>query len=128
MTRKEAFLRSGEKPFDFCSMKLYNRSEESRWHKDYTEEQMKYLWDHNYIMYTTPIYRLGESDNNKYIQFTESGTRWREWYEVSHWNWFKYNVLRYMFWEYSVYYPIRKYVFRKPYPWEGYENIDLDNI
>ena len=128
MTRKEAFLRSGEKAFDFCSMKTYNRSEESRWYKDYTEEQMKYLWDHNYIMYTTPIYRLGENDRNKYIQFTESGKRWREWYEVSHWNWFKYNVLRYMFWEYSVYYPIRKYVFRKPYPWEGYENIDLDNI
>ena len=128
MTRKEAFLRSGEKAFDFCSMKTYNRSEESRWYKDYTEEQMKYLWDHDYIMYTTPIYRLGENDRNKYIQFTESGKRWREWYEVSHWNWFKYNVLRYMFWEYSVYYPIRKYVFRKPYPWEGYENIDLDNI
>lgn len=128
MTRKEAFLRSGEKAFDFCSMKTYNRSEESRWYKDYTEEQMKYLWDHNYIMYTTPIYRLGENDRNKYIQFTESGKRWREWYEVSHWNWFKYNVLRYIFWEYSVYYPIRKYIFRKPYPWEGYENVDLDNI
>lgn len=128
MTRKEAFLRSGEKAFDFCSMKTYNRSEESRWYKDYTEEQMKYLWDHNYIMYTTPIYRLGENDRNKYIQFTESGKRWREWYEVSHWNWFKYNVLGYMFWEYSVYYPIRKYVFRKPYPWEGYENVDIDNI
>ena len=128
MTRKEAFLRSGEKAFDFCSMKTYNRSEESRWYKDYTEEQMKYLWDHNYIMYTNPIYRLGENDRNKYIQFTESGKRWREWYEVSHWNWIKYNVLGYIFWEYSVYYPIRKYVFRKPYPWEGYENIDLDNI
>ena len=78
MTRKEAFLRSGEKAFDFCSMKTYNRSEESRWYKDYTEEQMKYLWDHDYIMYTTPIYKLGENDRNKYIQFTESGTRWRE--------------------------------------------------
>lgn len=128
MTRKEAFLRSGEKAFDFCSMKPYNRSEESRWYKDYTEEQMKYLWDHDYIMYTTPIYKLGENDSNKYIQFTKSGTRWREWYEVSHWNWFKYNVLGYMFWVYTVYYPIRKYVFRKPYPWKGYENIDLDNI
>ena len=71
MTRKEAFLRSGEKAFDFCSMKTYNRSEESRWYKDYTEEQMKYLWDHNYIMYTTPIYRLGENDRNKYIQLRE---------------------------------------------------------
>ena len=68
------------------------------------------------------------SHRNKYIQFTKSGTRWREWYEVSHWNWIKYNVLGYIFWEYSVYYPIRKYVFRKPYPWEGYENVDLDNI
>ena len=128
MTRKEAFLRSGEKAFDFCSMKLYNRSGERRWYTDYTEEQMKYLWDHNYIMYTTPIYKLGESDKDKYIQFTESGTRWREWYEVSHWDWVKYNVLGYMFWVYTVYYPIRKYVFRKPYSWEGYENIDLDNI
>ena len=107
MTRKEAFLRSGEKAFDFCSMKPYNRSEESRWYKDYTEEQMKYLWDHDYIMYTTPIYKLGENDSNKYIQFTKSGIRWREWYEMSHWNWIKYNVLGYMFWVYTVYYPIR---------------------
>lgn len=27
-----------------------------------------------------------------------------------------------------VYYQIRKHVFRKPYIWEGYENVDFDNI
>lgn len=127
MTRKEAFLRSSEKAFDFCSMKLYNRSEESRWYKDYTEEQMKYLWKHNYIEYCPCIPQL-ERDTYKFIHFTKSGQRWREWYEQSHWSWFKYNVLGYMFWLYKVYYPIRKHVFRKPYPWEGYENVDLDNI
>lgn len=121
MTRKEAFLRSGEKAFDFCSMTLYNRSEESRWYKDYTEEQMKYLWDHHYIMYTIPITRIRENNTNKYIQFTESGARWREWYEMSHWDWIKYHILGYMFWRYKIYYPIRKHIFRKPYPWEGYE-------
>ena len=121
MKRKEAFLRKGETAYKFCTISLYNRNNATRWYKDYTEEQMKYLWDHDYIMYTTPIYRLGESDNNKYIQFTESGLRWREWYTMSHWDWIKYHVFGKMFWLYRVYYPIRKHIFRKPYPWEGYE-------
>ena len=121
MKRKEAFLRKGETAYKFCTISLYNRNNATHWYKDYTEEQMKYLWDHDYIMYTTPIYRLGESDNNKYIQFTESGLRWREWYTMSHWDWIKYHVFGKMFWLYRVYYPIRKHIFRKPYPWEGYE-------
>ena len=128
MTRKEAFLRKGEKAFDFCSTSLYNRSNATRWYEDYNVYQMTYLWDHNYITWSKPMIHLGERETEKYIEFTKTGQKWREWYTLSHWDWFKYNVLGYMFWLYKVYYPIRKHIFRKSYPWEGYENVDLDNI
>ena len=128
MIRKEAFLRNGEKAFDFCSASLYNRASIERWYKDYDVYQMTYLWDYDYIEWSKPMVNLGESPNQKFIQFTKSGLRWREWYTMSHWDWIKYHIFCKMFWLYKVYYPIRKHIFRKPYPWEGYENVDLDNI
>ena len=121
MKRKEAFLRKGEKIFSYNFGTTYNRANVNRWYFDHTPEQMTYLWDHNYIEWSKPMVNLGECPDHKFIQFTKSGARWREWYEMSHWDWIKYHVLGYMFWKYRVYYPIRKHIFRKPYPWEGYE-------
>lgn len=122
MKRKEAFLRNGEVAHKFSTSSLYNRSESSRWYADYSPEQMAYLWDHRYIEWDEPITFLGESPNKKYIKFTNKGLNWREWYTISHWDYIKYYFLGYTFWKYKVYYPIRKYVFGKSYPWEGYEN------
>ena len=121
MTRKEAFIRKGETPHKFITTSMYNRANATKWYKDHTPEQMTYLWQHGYIIWSKPISELHEPENVKYIEYTESGCKWREWYTMSYWDWFKYNILGYMFWLYKVYYPIRKYIFRKPYPWEGYD-------
>lgn len=120
MTRKEAFLRKGETAFKFCGISIYNRANIERWYEDYNVYQMNYLWDYDYIEFSKPIVNLGESPNQKFVQFTKSGLRWREWYTMSHWDWIKYNVLGKMFWLYKVWYPLRKFIFRKPCPWEGY--------
>lgn len=128
MTRKEAFIRKGETPHEFITTSMYNRANATRWYRDHTPEQMTYLWTHGYIMWDKPMVQLGERETDKYIVYTDLGRKWREWYTMSHWDWMKYHVFGYMFWLYKVYYPIRKHIFRKPYPWEGNENVDLDNI
>lgn len=122
MTCKEAFTRKNEVAHQFCSTSLYNRALESRWYEDHSIEQMNYLFSHGYIEYTEPMTNLGEHSYDKYIQYTKRGMQCREWYTMSFKEYLKYKVFGYIFWKYKVYYPIRKYVFGKRYPWEGYES------
>lgn len=122
MWLKKYFVRKGETAHDFCSMSGYNRGTEKRWYEDHDKEVMDWLWNHNMIEWSKPYVQLGEPVNGKFITYTKLGRAIRAWYEFSYWDYFKYYILRKIFWEYRVYYPIMIHVFGKHYDWQDYED------
>lgn len=86
MNRKQAHQRKTK--FSF-----YNRHTSTQWADDYTEEQLKWLWDNKHIEFSKPLYDLGERGYKKYIQFTKKGRRWHDWYSNSFKEYVKYYII-----------------------------------
>lgn len=86
MNRKQAHQRKTK--FSF-----YNRHTSTQWADDYTDEQLKWLWENKHIEYDNPLYHLGETDYKKYIKFTKKGQRWHNWYSCSLKEYIEYYVL-----------------------------------
>lgn len=89
MNRKEAHNRKDK-------WSLYGRNTATQWYLDYTAEQMTWLWDHEHIMWSKPMYHLGETDREKYIQFTDKGREWFDWYSLTFGQYLKYKVFRWV--------------------------------
>lgn len=106
MTRSEEISKEAEKKFDGISradafrsnLKFYNRAPAYQWYTDYNKEQMDYLWRHGYIKNSLPKTHLGESTKTEYIEFTEVGRRWNNWYTTTLWEYIGIYIIRKYWW------------------------------
>lgn len=91
MTRKEAFNRKSKYSY-------YRRGLVRTWEGDYSQEQLNYLFAHDYFKDSAPMELLGEYKNNKYYEFTKTGRNWHDWYTLTKWQFFKYKIIDVVWW------------------------------
>jgi hypothetical protein len=120
MTRKEAHQRKN------LRLSFYARHNANTWYEDYTPEQMTWLWEHKHIQWSKPMAEFGESEYRKYIEFTNKGRKWHNWYSCSLWQYIKYYVIRVSWWK-SQWCKIRIKMGHH-YAWQEYSDLDLNEI
>ena len=120
MTRKEAHARKDIR-FSF-----YARQNATRWYQDYNVYQMTWLWEHNHIQWSKPMVELGENPNNKYIEFTERGKKWYNWYSCSLWQYIKYYILRTVWWK--IKWQNLRIKMGHHYDWQDYVGLNYNEI
>ena len=112
MTRKEAFKRKTIMP--------YGRGLVETWKSDYSKEQLDYLLTHNYLKDSAPMIELGESEKNKYYEFTKIGRRYHDWYTLTKWEYFKYKIIDILWWR-AMYHKLR-IACGHHYDWQDYSD------
>lgn len=116
MNRKQAHQRK------YLKLSYYRRNREIEWQRDYTSEQLAWLWKHKHIEYCEPFYELGERDDTKYIRFTSKGSRWHAWYSMSFTEYLKYYIFRFV--DIKIAWQRIRIACGHRYDWMDYEEIN----
>ena len=120
MTRKEAHQRRN------LRTSLYARHKTEDWYKDYSLEQMRWLWGHKHIQWSEPMIELGERKNDTYLEFTEKGRKWHNWYSCTLLEYIKYYIIRIGWWR-SQWQKLRIKCGHH-YDWQDYAGVNIDEI
>lgn len=76
ITRKEAHKRNN-------NIYMYRCNPAKTWLNDYSSEQIKWLLDHKHLKSSEPMLDLCEHVETLYLEFTERGNFWYDWYNNS---------------------------------------------
>lgn len=120
MTRKEAHQRKN------LSFSFYARNREVMWYQDYSDEQLIWLFSHKHIQWSNPMVNLGENEKDTYIEFTEKGRKWHDWYSCTLWQYIKYYIIKVGWWKFQ--WQKLRIKCGHHYDWQDYVGANIDEI
>lgn len=113
MNRKQAHQRKNIKS------NWYKRHRIEKWQEDYIQEQLDWLFKNGHIQMSDPMVRLGERETDQYIQFTNEGCKWYDWYQCGPLDYFLVFIIKKYWWRRK--WQALRIKLGHRYPWQDYD-------